>query len=107
MKTTYITLLTTGAFNKDKSELVAYPRKSDTSYTVPESVTYIYRHRHFMVGTNLTSVSLTDNIYDMGSSVFSGCTNLTEVVLSENLSWIQGSTFFKLYKPKECKIQVM
>ena len=80
-------------FNKDKSELVAYPaKKSDTSYTVPESVTYI-QAQAFYGCTNLTSVSLTDNVYNMGSSVFSDCTNLTDVVLSEDLSWIQGSTF--------------
>lgn len=91
-------------FNKDKSELVAYPaEKSDTSYTVPESVTYI-QAQAFYGCTNLTSVSLTDNIYDMGSSVFSGCTNLTEVVLSENLSWIQGSTFSNCTSLKSVKI---
>ena len=91
-------------FNKDKSELVAYPaEKSDTSYTVPESVTYI-QAQAFYGCTNLTSVSLTDNVYDMGSSVFSDCTNLTDVVLSEDLSWIQGSTFSNCTSLKSVKI---
>ena len=64
-----ITLLTTEClFNKDKSLNLLHilSEKSDTSYTVPESVTAIYRHRHFHGCTNLTSVSLTDNIYDYG-----------------------------------------
>ena len=91
-------------FNKDKSELVAYPaKKSDTSYTVPESVTYI-QAQAFYGCTNLTSVSLTDNVYNMGSSVFSDCTNLTDVVLSEDLSWIQGSTFSNCTSLKSVKI---
>ena len=91
-------------FNKDKSELVAYPSgKSDTSYTVPESVTYI-QAQAFSGCTNLTSVSLTDNVYDMGSSVFSDCTNLTDVVLSEDLSWILGSTFSNCTSLKSVKI---
>lgn len=91
-------------FNKDKSELVEYPAaKSDTSYTVPESVTYI-QAQAFLGCTNLTSVSLTDNIYDMGSSVFSDCTNLTDVVLSEELSWISGSTFSDCTSLKSVKI---
>lgn len=77
--------------------------KSDTSYTVPESVTYI-QAQAFYGCTNLTSVSLTDNVYNMGSSVFSDCTNLTDVVLSEDLSWIQGSTFSNCTSLKSVKI---
>ncbi len=67
MKTTYDYSSEDGVlFNKDKSELVAYPaEKSDTSYTVSESVTAI-QAQAFYGCTNLTSVSLSDNIYDYG-----------------------------------------
>lgn len=80
-------------FNKEKTRLLAYPAAaSRTSYTVPESVTWI-EHSAFAHNHHLVNVTLPDEVTALGGSAFYGCTNLEEVRLSPNLDILGGWTF--------------
>ena len=68
-------------FNKDKTELIYYPLgKTETSYTVPESVTTIGEYA-FKDCTALTSVTIGKGVTDIDVSAFSGCENMTLTVV--------------------------
>ena len=80
-------------FNKEKTRLHAYPAAaSRTSYTVPESVTWI-EHSAFAHNHHLVNITLPDEVTALGGSAFYGCTNLEEVRLSPNLGVLAGWVF--------------
>lgn len=80
-------------FNKEKTRLHAYPiAATRTSYTVPESVTWI-ENTAFAHNQHLVKIVLPDEVTILGSSVFSGCKNLEEVRLSPNLGYLLGWAF--------------
>ena len=80
-------------FNKEKTRLHAYPIAAPrTSYTVPESVTWI-ENNAFVKNQHLVNVSLPDDVTVLGSYAFSGCTNLEEVKLPSFLSALYLCTF--------------
>lgn len=72
-------------FNKDKTELITYPRgKSEQSYTVPDSVTNIAVNS-FEGCSSLTSVILPDTLKGIGDYAFFGCVNLTSLVIPSSV----------------------
>ena len=72
-------------FDREKRSLFTYPAAATrTSYTVPESVKDI-AYSAFAHNQHLVNVTIPDEVTDMGTSVFNGCTNLEEVRLSPNL----------------------
>ncbi len=81
-------------FNKDRTRLHAYPiAATRTSYTVPESVTWI-ENSAFSQNQHLVNVSLPDDVTVLGSFAFSGCTNLEEVKLPSSLSALYLCIFY-------------
>ena len=69
-------------FNKDKTTLLRYPAgKTDTSYTVPDSVTTL-GNRAFERCSSLSSVSIHNGVTSIGSDVFEGCDSLTTITVS-------------------------
>ena len=63
-------------FNKDKTELIYYPLgKTETSYTVPDSVTKIGEGA-FINCTALTSVTIGKGVTEIDDYAFDGCNNL-------------------------------
>ena len=66
-------------FNKEKTELIKYPEgKSETSYTIPNSVTSI-GYAAFAGCTGLTSITISDSVTSIGGHAFCDCTGLKDV----------------------------
>ncbi|MBE6812346.1 MAG: hypothetical protein E7523_05640 [Ruminococcaceae bacterium] len=81
-------------YNKDKTILIHYPAsKSDTSFTIPESVVCIEDYA-FRNCTSLTSVNFPDNIDSIGDFAFSECTSLSVVDIPESVTSIGLSAFY-------------
>ena len=75
-------------FNKDKTELLWYPRgKSDVSYEVPASVIKLEEDSFRKVDA-LTSVTLPDGLKTIEDYVFNNCHNLTTLNLPFSLEFI-------------------
>lgn len=74
-------------YNKDKTEIVAYScGKTDTSYTIPESVTSIRAYAFWRC--NLENITIPSKVNFIGDSVFSSSPALTEIsVVEENGSY--------------------
>jgi len=80
-------------FNKKGTKFVAYPTgKTDTSYTIPETVTSI-GYSAFQGCKNLTSVIIPANVSIIDFNAFNDCFNLNSVTLSEGLSVIESYAF--------------
>ena len=104
-------------FNKDKSELLAYPIGNSRSiYTVPDGVTKIgddafYHCRSlskvklsndlteidnfvFTGCTSLEEITMPNSVTEIGMSAFEGCISLSKVKLSNNLTYINEDIFY-------------
>ena len=103
-------------FNKGATTLIAYPAgKTDTSYTIPSSVTSIGDYAFYGCGsltsitipngatsigdwtfgdcTGLTSVTIPDSVTSIGDNAFSGCTSLTSITIPNSVTTISNSAF--------------
>ena len=81
-------------FNKDKTELICYPaKKSDTSYTIPDSIFYI-GDSAFYGCTSLTSITIPGSVTNIGLYAFCGCTSLTSITIPDGVTDIGRGTFF-------------
>ena len=66
-------------FNKDKTELIQYPRKKEgTNYKIPNSVTNI-GERAFCDCSSLTSITIPEGVTRIGDSAFSYFRSLTNI----------------------------
>lgn len=66
-------------FNKDKTELLKYPTgSSNTTYTVPDSVTTI-GYRAFDYSASLESIVIGAGVTHIGENAFKNCTALKDV----------------------------
>ncbi|MBR3767001.1 MAG: leucine-rich repeat protein [Clostridia bacterium] len=80
-------------FTKDKTKLLTYaPMKTETSYTVPDTVTKICDYAFYKCA-NLTSVNLPDSVEYIGKNAFYGCSNLKNFVIPDKVSIIETYTF--------------
>ena len=91
-------------FNKDKTELLVYPRtKQDTEYQVPAGVTKI-RETAFCVCNNLVKVTIGENVKEIGNQAFFRCDKLEEVVLPNQLSVIGDEAFYACSKLRTAEL---
>jgi len=66
-------------YNKDKTELICYPaKKIGESFVVPESVTRISQAAFRC--SNLTSITIHENITTIVDGAFANCTNLASII---------------------------
>ena len=80
-------------FNKKKTELIRFPsRKSQTSYTIPNSVTSIGSEA-FEGCTGLTSITIPNSVTSIGNFAFDGCNSLTSITLPNSVTSIGYWTF--------------
>jgi hypothetical protein len=82
-------------FNKDKTELIAYPpKKSSIKYSVPDSVTKI-RNYAFASSANLRNITIPESINSIGEGAFSDASRLNSVSFtgSSNLKTIEDGAF--------------
>ena len=81
-------------FNKKKTELIRYPQgKSQTSYTIPNSVTSI-GYGAFSGCTGLTSITIPDSVTSIGSNAFEYCTGLTSITIPDSVTSIEQRAFW-------------
>lgn len=80
-------------FNKDKTELCAYPAgNSRKEYKIPDSVTSIGNDA-FSYCTNLTNITISDSVKDIGEYAFCRCKNLTSITIPDGVTSIENFTF--------------
>ncbi|MCI7351538.1 MAG: leucine-rich repeat protein [Ruminococcus sp.] len=80
-------------FNKDKSELLVYPRKkSGDSYIIPDSVKSFAKGA-FVDCSNLKSITIPDSVTSIGENTFQGCTSLTSITIPNSVTSIGTSAF--------------
>ena len=81
-------------FNKKKTELIRYPEgKSQTSYTIPNSVTSIGDYAFEGCG-GLTSITIPDSITSIGYWAFHGCGGLTSITIPNSVTSIGYGAFW-------------
>lgn len=81
-------------FNKDKTELVFYPRgKSDTSYEIPNGVTSIGNYA-FSTNLFLTSIVVSDGVARIGVGAFDSCKSLESVVIPTSVTYIGAFSIY-------------
>ena len=66
--------------------------KTDTSFTVPDSVTKI-RANAFAGCTSLQTVTVSDGVTSIGNEAFAGCTGLQSVILPQGLETLGDKAF--------------
>ena len=87
-------------FNKEKTELIKYPAgKSQTSYTIPNSVTSIGK-RAFYKCTGLTSITIPNSVTSIREGVFDGCTGLISINVASGNNYIPTITVFCLTRKR-------
>ena len=80
-------------FNKKKTELIRYPEgKSQTSYTIPDSVTSI-GYEAFYKCTGLTSITIPNSVTSIEDCAFQYCTGLTSITIPNSVTSIGGVAF--------------
>ncbi|MCC8105568.1 MAG: leucine-rich repeat protein, partial [Clostridiales bacterium] len=73
-------------FDKAQTTLLLYPcGKTDTSYTIPSTVTTIEEYA-FYYCKNLTSVTIPSSVITIGESAFEGCSGLTSVTIPSSIT---------------------
>ena len=80
-------------FNKEKTALIRYPEgKSQTSYTIPNSVTSI-GDGAFWGCTGLTSITIPNSVTSIEDCAFAGCRSLTSITIPNSVTSIGDEAF--------------
>lgn len=85
-------------YNKNRSELIAYPKeKSDTDFTIPSTVEKICKNA-FALNSNLKNVTVPDSVKEIGDGAFAKMLNLSSVSMGKGLKTIGENAFFECEK---------
>ena len=82
-------------FNKDKTELIQYPIRSEkTEYIIPDGVRSIAPCAFNCFAYGLTSVTIPDSVTSIGNYAFYDCTGLKSVTIGSGVTSIGVDAFF-------------
>jgi hypothetical protein len=81
-------------FNKDKTELIAYPSATEDITTIPDSnnVTTI-KSGAFEACSGLTSLTIPDSVISIEFRAIAACTNLKTVIIGSGVKTIYNNVF--------------
>lgn len=80
-------------FNKDKTELIQYPKnKEKTAYIIPDGVKII-GDRAFEDSENLLKITIPEGVETIGYDSFHGCSGLTEIFIPDSITKIGQFAF--------------
>ena len=80
-------------FNKNKSNLIAYPASSrEVQYDIPDSVTVISDWA-FCECKKLNRITIPDSVYEIGEGAFCNCVLLDEVEIPDSVVQIDDCAF--------------
>lgn len=80
-------------FDKEKTQLLVYPKAKKGEYNIPDSVTEI-GESSFAGCKYITSVNIPDGVTKIGSYAFAYCEHLTGINIPDGVKSIGGSAFF-------------
>ncbi len=84
-------------FNKDKTSIIVYPAaKSDSEYTIPDTVTTI-GSECFNNNKSLTKVTFGENVKTVEDSAFYKCSSIKTVATNAKLNKIERDAFGYCY----------
>ena len=74
-------------FNKEKTEILAYPAGKSGAYVIPNTVKNI-NHGTFDDCNKITSIEIPNSVISIGDYAFSNCKNLTSVIIPSSVTSI-------------------
>ena len=74
-------------FNKEKTEILAYPAGKSGAYVIPNTVKNI-NHGTFDDCNKITSIEIPNSVISIGDFAFSNCKNLTSVIIPSSVTSI-------------------
>ncbi len=80
-------------FNKDKTKIIKYPQaKTEATYIIPSSVTSV-ENSAFSNCSSLTSITILNGVTSIGSNAFKDCSSLTSITIPSSVTNIVSSSF--------------
>ena len=84
-------------FNKDKTNLIQYPKmSSQSSYIIPDSVTIIQDNAFYRCNY-LDSITIPDSVITIGNDAFYNCTGLAKLIIGNSVISIGDNAFYGCY----------
>ena len=80
-------------FDKEKIRMIQFPTLKSGLYKLPESITIIEENA-FSGCSNLTSLIIPDSVRIIGDGAFKGCSSLISVTMPKNMITIGNEVFF-------------
>ncbi len=79
-------------FNKDLTEIIAYPIGKEGEYIIPDSVTSVEENA-FWDCDNLTSIEIPNSVITIGDNAFGNCDSLTSITIPDSVTSIGYEAF--------------
>lgn len=92
-KNKYYTSIDGVLFNKNKTELIHFPAKNATQYTIPNGTESICEYA-FADCYSLTNIIIPETVLIIGNNAFKNCALLEKVTIPQNVSTIEEDAFF-------------
>lgn len=87
-----------------KDTLMSYPAgKTDTLFTMPETVTYIKDYGCYNA-VSLTTIDIPDSVTYIGDRAFQGCNDLVNITIPDGVTYVGDYAFYHCTSLKSIKI---
>ena len=89
-------------YNKDKSELIYWPRAKGESCVIPNGVTKIGEYA-FYIAKNLKSITIPDTVTEIGQFAFCQC-GIKSIIIPDSVTTIGNDAFSNCYSLESVKL---